>query len=191
MITAAEIARAIQGCWRLARFDPSGMDFFDKTIEGFWRSFWVAAIVAPAYMLLGWFDGGGTVIETGPVRQYTVEAIAYVISWVAFPLAMFYLTRLMDREQDFVGYVVAYNWSHIVQVAVFLPVWATVPEDPTTPSGWSLIMTVATVIVLIYVGFIAKTALRITAMMASGVVALDVALSLFIGGIRDALLLSG
>ena len=191
MITAAEIARAIQGCWRLARLDPSGMDFFDKTIDGFWRSFWVAALVAPAYMLLGWFDGGAAAVEAGTARHYTVEGIAYVISWVAYPLAMFYLARLMDREQDFIGYAVAYNWSHIFQVAVFLPVWAMAPDDPTAPSGWSLIMTVATVIVLIYVGYIAKTALRITAMMASGVVALDVALSLLIGGIRDALLLSG
>ena len=191
MITVAEVARAIQGCWRLARLDPSGMDFFDKTIDGFWRSFWVAALVAPAYMLLGWFDGGGAAVGVEPARHYTIEAIAYVISWVAYPLAIFYLTRLMDREQDFVGYIVAYNWSHIFQVAVFLPVWATTPADPTIPSGWSLIMTVATVIVLVYVGYIAKTALRITAMMASGVVALDVALSLFIGGIRDALLLSG
>jgi hypothetical protein len=191
MITAAEVARAVQGCWRLARLDPSGMDFFDKTIDGFWRSFWVAVLVAPAYLLLGWFDGGGAAIEAGPARHYTVEVIAYVISWVAYPFAMFYLTRLMDRGEDYVGYIVAYNWSHIFQVAVFLPVWATAPVDPTAPSGWSLIMTVATIIVLIYVGYIAKTALRITAMMASGVVALDVALSLFIGGIRDALLLSG
>ena len=160
MITAAEVARAIQGCWRLARLDPSGMDYFDKTIEGFWRSFWVAALVAPAYLLLGWFDGGGAAVEAGPAHHYAVEVIGYVISWVAYPLAMFYLTRLMDRAADYVGYIVAYNWSHIFQVAIFLPVWAMAPADPAAPSGWSLIMTAATLIVLVYVGYIAKTGRR-------------------------------
>lgn len=191
MITAAEIARALQGCWRLARLDPTGMDFFDKTIEGFWRSFWVAALVAPAYLLLGAFDGDGVEIVVEPARYYTAEAIGYVISWVAYPLAMFYLTRLMGRSAEYIGYVVAYNWSHIFQVALFLPVWALAPGDPASPSAWSLIMMAATVIVLVYVGYIAKTALRITGMMASGVVALDVALSLFISGIQDALLING
>lgn len=191
MITLAEVARALQGCWRLARLDPAGMDFFDKTTTGFWRSFWVAFLVAPAYFLLRSYDVGETEIIVHPARHVAAEMIAYVIIWVAYPLALFYLTRLMDKAAGYVAYIVAYNWSHILQFAFFLPILALMPDNPASPLAWGLFIMAANLVVFIYVGYIAKTALGITAMMAAGVVALDVALMHLIGGIRDAILISG
>ena len=41
------VIRSIYGAWRLALLDPSGLNWFDVSIEGFWRSFFAAAIVAP------------------------------------------------------------------------------------------------------------------------------------------------
>ncbi len=38
MISAQEATTALYGALRLARFDPSGMDFFEQTKTGFWRS---------------------------------------------------------------------------------------------------------------------------------------------------------
>ncbi|MCP4329899.1 MAG: hypothetical protein GY791_15845 [Alphaproteobacteria bacterium] len=189
MITSTELAQAIQGTWRLARLDPGGMALFDISVEGFWRSFWAAALVAPAYLLLAAMAYDEQQLTTGLLRFYTVEAIGYVIGWTAFPVAMFYFAELIDRSEDFVGYIVAYNWSHILQTAVFLPVALLTPNDPAAPSGWSFLMVIATVVILAYVGHIAKTALRISGTMAAGVVILDLALSLFITGIKDALIL--
>ena len=82
MITLAEVARALQGCWRLARLDPAGMDFFDKTITGFW-----SALDAQTGEIL-WqrplpTDGRPPVDETpepdpaGSATQGTVETIEF------------------------------------------------------------------------------------------------------------------
>ena len=43
-----EIAYGIYGAWRLARLDVTGMEVFDRTVAGFWKSFFAAVLVAPA-----------------------------------------------------------------------------------------------------------------------------------------------
>ena len=52
MITSRELAAALYGAWRLARFDPRGQDQFDTSVAGFWCSFQAAGIVVPAYVFL-------------------------------------------------------------------------------------------------------------------------------------------
>ena len=52
MISMPELANALHGAWRLARFDPGGIERFDSTAEAFWRSFWAMAIVAPGHVFL-------------------------------------------------------------------------------------------------------------------------------------------
>ena len=43
MITAREVSYGLFGAWRLAHLDRRGMEYFDTSIDGFWRSFWAAA----------------------------------------------------------------------------------------------------------------------------------------------------
>jgi hypothetical protein len=52
MPSYAEIQRALQGAWLLARGDTRGMGLFDLSVEGFWRSFAAALLAAPAYVLV-------------------------------------------------------------------------------------------------------------------------------------------
>ena len=42
MSLAAESATSLYGAFRLARFDPHGMNYFNAGPSGFWRSFWAA-----------------------------------------------------------------------------------------------------------------------------------------------------
>jgi len=56
MIDAKDTAGALYGLWRLARGDASGLDFFNATLEGFWRSFAAAVIIAPPASDLSVFD---------------------------------------------------------------------------------------------------------------------------------------
>ena len=39
---------AARGAWPIST--ARGMDCFDRSVEGFWRSFWAAAVMAPAYI---------------------------------------------------------------------------------------------------------------------------------------------
>lgn len=186
MISAAEVARSIRGALRLARLDPNGIDEFDRSVGGFWRSFWAAVFLAPAYLLIGAIDYQAIEMPASAGRYFAVEAIGYVISWVAFPLAMFYIANMMDRAHHFITYIVAYNWCQIVQMAVFLPIAVLSPPGMEgAQSGWSLLMTLATLLILFYLGYVAKTALKINAAMAAGVVAVDVGLSLLIASVKN------
>ena len=81
-----EVLHSLYGAWRLAMLDVSGMRHFNLSVEGFWRSFFAAVIVAPGYALLvvqrtldrpEGYALGSTVV---------VESIAYVVAWAAFPI---------------------------------------------------------------------------------------------------------
>ena len=47
-----ETARALYGASRLARLDPTGLEYFRNTRGAFWRSFNAALIIAPFYSAL-------------------------------------------------------------------------------------------------------------------------------------------
>ncbi len=109
--SGAEIARAIDGAWRLACRDPDGLRAFPDTIESFWRSFFAAAIVAPFYALMLMLRDLPADPRGGVELMLLVEAIGYVANWAAFPLAMVYVTRLIGRERRYLVFVQAFNWS--------------------------------------------------------------------------------
>jgi len=52
--SAREMMYALYGAYRLARFDAGGMRYFDASIDGFWRSFFAAVLIAPFYLIYQW-----------------------------------------------------------------------------------------------------------------------------------------
>jgi hypothetical protein len=185
MLTLRETALALTGVWQLAHLDPQGMAFFDRSVEGFWRSFRVAIIIAPAYALLLALHFMGTPIEAGWPRLLLVEAIAYVVSWVAYPLAVFYVSQMLDRNAEYIGYIVAYNWASILRIAIYLPVTLLV-VGRALPAGFGQILLLAvTVAILIFDWFVARTGLRLGGVQAGGLVALDIALTVLITAASD------
>src|SRR5689334_6166864 len=117
MLTLAEIGPALYGAWRLAHLDPDGLRYFDRSIRGFWRSVRVAVLAAPLVIVLLGVDLSQMHIGGGWARVIIAETIAYAISWVAYPLAAFYLVHLIDREHDYVGFVTVLNWGTLLQYA--------------------------------------------------------------------------
>ena len=183
-----EVSSALYGALRLAQLDPRGLRFFNATAAGFWRSFFAAVMVAPLYAIL-LFVRYLTGHESAPVPRYVaVETIAYVIAWVAFPVAMDPLSRLFGRSQRYIPYIVAYNWAAVWQNALYLPL-AVFGLTGTVPGPvYSVLNIAALTLILFYGWFIARTALQVTAPTAAGVVVFDFLLSLFINGFADRLL---
>jgi hypothetical protein len=188
MLRLAEIGPAFYGAWRLARFDVNGMRYFDSSIEGFWRSFQVAVLVAPLMVALVALDLSGMRVEAGWFRIVAGETIAYVISWVAFPLAAFYIVRLVDREDRYLGFIVAYNWSTLIQIAVLLPA-AALSHRGVLPAGLGGVIALGSQIaLLVYEWFIVRTALNLASIAAAGIVLIDVIISVLINGAEDLML---
>jgi hypothetical protein len=195
MLTAREIVRSTYGVWRLAHADPGGMAYFDATEEGFWRSFRVAILVAPAFaliVLLGYgvppADPDAAPVLASGGRIFAVELIAYAINWMAFPLAAHYLATALDRARDYVGYIVAYNWSAILQIGVLLPI-AAIDASRLLPEFVGIALGVAAgIALLVYAWFVAKTALRTSGLPAAGFVAMEVMLAELVTRIKDAMI---
>ncbi|MFO0998499.1 MAG: hypothetical protein U1F33_17650 [Alphaproteobacteria bacterium] len=188
MIGAAEIARAIRGAFRLLRLDPRGLDDFDATLEGFWRSFTAAFLTAPAYAVLVVLEFSAKAGETGEIdwfRVFAVRGIAFVIGWVAFPLVMHTLAQAMGRSGAYFRFMVAYNWASVPQMILYLPVELARSAWPEPAAPFALIALAA---ILFYQWFIARTALAVSGLLAGGVVAVDVVLSLAIAAVADALI---
>src|SRR5579863_2763786 len=123
MISAAwtEVQTAVAGALRLAVGDRRGLGLFDTSIDGFWRSFRAGAICYPLYaVLLGFRVTAAQWEASGVVPILVVETIAYVISWVAFPLLILPVARQFHRDDRFLAFMVAYNWSQIPQTVLVL-----------------------------------------------------------------------
>jgi hypothetical protein len=187
MLTLAEIGPAIYGAWRLALFDPNGMRFFDRSLHGFWRSFRVAILAAIPAALLVWLHLSGLRVDAGAPRILVAETIFYVIGWVAFPLAMFYVAPVIDRADHYLGFIVAYNWASLLQLAVLLPAYGLAASQILPPGTSDAISFAAWGAVLVYEWFVVRTALELPGLGAAGIVLLDVVLSLIVDGFADAM----
>jgi hypothetical protein len=172
-----EVFASIQGAFLLARFNPAGMNYFNISMEGFWRSFGAAVVIAPVILItiLAFYAGS----EIYPVRIAAVEFGQYVIGWVLFPVVMIFVARSMNLTDRYVGYIVAYNWSAVIQTALFAPLNLVLAYSG---ASWVLefMWLSAMIFVIIYLIFIAKTALGTTLSIAISLVGLDMLLTLVV-----------
>jgi len=182
MISRAEVAAGVTGAWLLARRNPLGLICFDASPDGAWKSFWAAALVAPAFLLLDILAGNFD--DPGP-RLLAVKAISYVIDWTAFPLVMVHIADSLDRRPLWTRYVVAYNWSAVVQVAVLFPAAVLALLVPSAPTA--LLAQALTIVMLVYRAYVAHVALRVALPTAAGIVLLDVLLAGLLKTVSDRL----
>jgi hypothetical protein len=185
MLTQAEILRSSYGAWRLLLGDASGLTHIDTTSAGMWRSFLLAPLLLPFFLLMVIQHA----IEVGAGRSWPhifgIELSAYAIGWSAFPLAMVWIAPLIDREREYDGYIAAYNWSNVVQFALVMPL-VLVGLVSILPDGILEVLSIAVNLGLLAYGwFIARTALRLPALGAIAIVALDFIIAIFVRTIAD------
>ncbi|OHC74681.1 MAG: hypothetical protein A3G18_06850 [Rhodospirillales bacterium RIFCSPLOWO2_12_FULL_58_28] len=182
-----EALRSLYGAYRLARRDAGGMAFFNTTIDGFWRSFLAAAIIAPFYILLLYIRFNAGEMNVHPYRFVAVEAISYVLSWVTFPVVMISLAKFLEREKNYLAYIVAYNWASVLQNALYLPL-AMLMVNELLPAGMaSALSLIVFLMIIFYTWFVARTALNVSGGIASGIVVLDLVISVFINATAESM----
>ena len=183
-----EVRLALFGALRLAKGDRGGLSCFDRSLDGFWRSFRAAVIAYPLYLILLMMRV--TVIEwqrSGGWYIVTVETIAYVIAWVAFPLAMITVTRWIDRAHRFFDFMVPYNWSQLPQSALFVLVGLEAESGVLGTQPAQVIDLAAAIAVLVYEWFIARVSLETTASAAAFVVLVDLVLGALVNHVASSL----
>jgi hypothetical protein len=183
-----ELQLALTGCLRLARGDRGGLSCFDRSLDGFWRSFRAAVICYPLYLVLlamrvsvaEWQTSGGW-------RIVMVETIGYVVAWVAFPLLMLNVVRWIGREHRFFEFMVPYNWCQVPQSALFVLVGLESASGILSIQASQAIDIVAALATLVYEWFIARVALDTTGLVAVFVVLVDLVLGVLISHVTGRL----
>jgi hypothetical protein len=181
-----EVLNGLFGAYRLAWFDASGMAHFNLSVEGFWRSFFAAVLVAPAYAILVGRQLSAEAEDFNLALVVLTEGIGYVLAWCAFPLAAIVLTRLLGLDRNYVALIVAVNWSAVLQTGAFLAVLllgALVPHGLGT-----LLVTLTTLAILVYQWFVIRTALQTTGGVALMFLLVDLVITTTINAGADRLL---
>src|SRR5437667_1604888 len=105
-----EVQLAVGAALKLARGDPSGLGFFDTSVDGFWRSFRAGVICYPFFLILLVFRvSAAHWAASGMAHIVIVETIGYVISWVAFPLMVLPLPRYRGHDTRTLPFPVAFT----------------------------------------------------------------------------------
>ncbi len=170
-----EVLESLYGAWRLAFLDRSGMRHFNLSVDGFWRSFFAAVLVAPGFALLVAQKLGA---RTGPLDlgwAALVQIVAYALSWAAFPLAAVVLTQLLGLSRNYVRLIIALNWASVLQVGVFLAALVVELVMPGLLDG--LIVLLVTGAILFYQWFVTRAALETTGGIALLLVLVDLILN--------------
>jgi hypothetical protein len=187
MITGREIVYALAGAVRLAKRDPGGLVYFDDSIPGFWRSFYAAVLAIPLHFIMVMAGMPERTLTVGLPALLLTESIAYVVHWVALPLAMFHICQRLDREERFIRFVVAYNWAALLQISVLAPV-ALVAGTGLLPDSMAFLLSlIVTGWVLYFQWFIARHALDVPPPVAVGIVVLDLVIGVMVNGVARAI----
>ena len=181
----AEITKSINGAWRIARMDQNALNYFNMSIEGFWRSFLAVLIVLPLYVVFLVLNLGqlsGMELPTGSATSkelyVAIKLAAHILGWLAFPVVMIPISRLMDLSQSYVPYIIVWNWSNVLVMAVILPAVLLFPPSAQSGQSAKLILMAAQITVLFYGYLVARAGLQCKILTAIGVVMLDLLLGL-------------
>jgi len=177
----AELRSAVIGSLRLAKGDRRGLACFERTEEGFWRSFAAGVLCYPFYLVLLALRVGAAQREAaGVVPIVVIETIAYVIAWVAFPLIMLSVLRWIGREHRFFDFMVAYNWCQLPQSVLFVLIGLDQESGFLGDPISQIVEVAAGIAVLIYEWYIARVALETNGGVATLVVVIDLVLGLVV-----------
>lgn len=189
MITMSEVWTGLFAAWRMFLRDSRAVALFDDSVPGVFKSFFCAAVVLPGYILILALGPGPIPAEVSGFRLVTVEAIAYVISWTAWPLLMASVAKALDKDANYCRYVVAYNWSAGPQILILLAVMLVSASGIVSRDVLVLINLAALAVVLLYHLFILRIALEVSPYVAVALVIGEFMLSQFIIVARNGMLI--
>jgi hypothetical protein len=189
VITRREADRALTGAWRLFLNKPDAFQFFDVSVEGFWRSFQALLLVAPAYAIAALADRI-TVVSALPPGTFSdgvfwsAKVVALCIDWVSFPILLAAISGFIGIGRGYVPYIALRNWATVLMTLPFAAI-AILQLLGVSDDVLLLPSLVALAFSLRLTFVIARRTLGVAPDVAAGLVALDWLVSIAIVMIID------
>ncbi len=193
MINKYDIIHSVYGAWRFFRFDANATRYFQSTLDNFWKSFFAALIILPAIIILRIIF-----LITAP-ENYLINntkyiaivfIIDYIYQWIVFPLVMFYFSDFIDRNRNYITYIVVRNWSQVIQTTIFFPAAIIFLVNSSNNYNIGIYFLIgAYLIIWAYEWFIARTTLNVSSLVAAIIVIISTIISLSISAISQSLII--
>lgn len=168
--SVGETAAGFTAAIRFGRFDARAAELLKEDPGSALRSFWVMAPVFPIFLYFDLVQGVPEMASGGV--WVIVMAIAFIVDWCAYLLAISHIADQTGHGGRLLRYVAAHNWSRLY--ANFVMLAALSLEMALGQSLFGPIVFAATIYLLIFQGFVVKAVLGFSGMGAAGAVLLSV-----------------
>jgi hypothetical protein len=168
LLFADDAARSLRGSWDLLQRRADGLNWFDFSADGFWRSFGAIAVSGPAFVAmvageradLGLLEPGSSLFaDNAPIWRALVD---FLCIWAAPPLAGLALAHVLGLRKRLVALIIALNWSGAM-AAGFLALPALLYAGGLAPRGLVVVyIATAAALVANLQWFAAKTILNVS-----------------------------
>ncbi|HSS85942.1 MAG TPA: hypothetical protein VLL30_19480, partial [Reyranella sp.] len=119
-MSAAEIARGVQGALGFLKRDSTAPQHFDNTMEACLRSFRVMALVAPLYAIYLLIYYSDVTVNADGMEIAVVEAMRYIVDWLLFPVIFYEAARRRGWLDRYPRYIGALNWINLPAMVVVI-----------------------------------------------------------------------
>ncbi len=99
--------------------------------------------------------------------------LAYAVGWLLFPVIMWQVSDALNCRQNYSRFIVAYNWSALLQHGLFIGSDLMMIGLGFPDSAKGLVLVIVLGYMLVYQWFVAKNALEVTSGIAVLIVAID------------------
>jgi hypothetical protein len=172
-----EFRLAAKGLYRLALFDRSFLDFFDRSTAGVLRSFGLFLLLLPIVLWQVWMT------YDQPIDNLFLflagRSVASAYNWILFPFLIVFAARYLDRDAEAAGGIAIYNWTNVLWIALQMP--TTLALVLGVPVNVAQLLWLALLVASFVIeGFMFVVVLRLVLWQAAALVALDFLLSLLV-----------
>lgn len=194
MSFSQEIFQSIYGAWRIARFDPNAMRYFNLTLQGFWRSFFAAVLLAPFFLITNMVNESGAGAEhiTQSTGGYIIFWLfVWFLAWAVFPIVMIPVSGLLNLSSAFIPFIIAWNWASVLMNLLLFPLSILYGMGMFSQNAAALLLMFARISVFFYGYLVVRASLQSNKTAAIGIVVLEMLLGLLILGGANQLLYGG
>lgn len=164
---------------RLALFDRCGMDRMDATPRGVWFSFLAPLAMLPIMLWFPQFvDKDSAVTADNDSLWWVKQVLAYFAALLAFPVAMYYVTRAMGLRDKFLPMIAAMNWAAVWQTLLVLGGYFLYLTDAVPFAVGNVALFITSGFTMVYLTYVMQVSLGVKNIVAFGFVILMAAIQM-------------